>query len=97
MTFAEIIVNFKRDYGSYTNHKVALYEFQLFRESFFRRVASRTLDLIVIVVQPCNMGSCKLGNLSSRSTNTTADIKNSHAFLDVDTMCEIMLMSGNGL
>lgn len=56
-----------------------------------------TVDLVVVVVQTGDVCAGELGNLSCRSTDTTANIKNLHALLDANLVCKIVLMAGNGL
>lgn len=57
----------------------------------------RALNLVVIVVQASNVGSSELGDLASGSTNTTANIKNLHALLNTNLVCQVVFVTGNSL
>lgn len=56
-----------------------------------------TLNLVVVVVQAGDMGTCELGDLASRTTNTATDIENLHALLDANLVGKVVLMTSNGL
>ena len=56
-----------------------------------------TLDLVVVVVQAGDVGTSKLGNLTSRATDTAADIEDTHVLLDADLVGEVVLVAGNSL
>ena len=43
------------------------------------------------------MTSREGGNLSCRTSNTATDIENPHSLSDVDHVCHVMLVSGQGL
>lgn len=58
---------------------------------------SGALDLIVVVVQACDMGPRELGNLSGWSTDTATDVENLHTVRDADTVGEVVLVPGGGL
>jgi hypothetical protein len=81
----------------HTYHEIALYKLQLIRKAFFIRISSGPLNLVVVVVQSRNVSACKLCNLSSRSTNTASDIKDSVSFLDTNFGSQVMFMTSNCL
>lgn len=60
-------------------------------------VSYRAVDLVVVVVQAGDVCACKLGNLTSRSTDTAANIEHGLALLNADLVCKVVLMTGNGL
>ena len=80
-----------------TYHEVTLDEVELVRETLLGGVVCRTINLVVVVVQASDVAAGKLGNLASRAANTTADIEDFHALFDADRVCEVVLVSGNGL
>jgi hypothetical protein len=55
------------------------------------------LNLIAVVVETHDLATSKGSNFASWATNTTANIENGHVFGDVEAMCEIMFMAGEGL
>lgn len=86
--------------GRWTNisyHEVTLDICQLVRQLLLLGVVNRTVDLVVIVVQTSDVCARELGDLSCGSTNTTTNVENLHALLDVDLVCEVVLVAGNGL
>lgn len=80
-----------------THHEVALDKGQLLGEALLGSVVGSTLDLVVVVVQAGDVGTSELGNLTSRATDTAADIENAHVLLDADLVGEVVLVAGNGL
>ena len=78
-------------------HKVALDEAQLVAQTLALGVAGGALDLVVVVVQTDDVGVSELDDLARGATDTTADIQDPHAGLDVDLVGEVVLMAGNGL
>lgn len=56
-----------------------------------------TLDLVVIVVQAGDVSAGELGNLTSGTANTAADIKNLHILSDANAVGKVVLVAGNGL
>ena len=58
-------------------HEVALDEVKLLRQTLLGGVVGSTLDLVVVVVETSDVAASELCNLTSRATNTAADIKNS--------------------
>jgi len=69
-----------------THHEIPLDKFQLVREPFLSRICSRTLNLVVVIVEAGNMSASKLCNLARRAANTAANIKHAHAILDADVV-----------
>lgn len=43
------------------------------------------------------MGSCKLDDFSSRSTDTTSNVEDFHSRFDTDVVCEVMFVSSDSL
>lgn len=56
-----------------------------------------SVDLVVIVVETSYVGARELGNLSGRSTNTAAYVKDLHSLLDPDAMGKVVFVTGDGL
>jgi hypothetical protein len=83
MTFAARHVSqIRRSQSFETDHKVSLYKIQLVRKTLLCSISSGSLDLVVIVVESSDLGSGELGNLSSWTAHTTADIEDFHAIPD---------------
>lgn len=80
-----------------TDHKVTLGELELVGKSLLLSIVCRPLNLVVVVVEANDVGASELDNLPSGTSNTTSDIQNAHALLDVDHVGEIVLVTGNGL
>lgn len=78
-------------------HEITLDEGQLVGEVLLLCVAGCTLNLVIVVVQAGNVSTGELGDLSSWSTNTAANIQNLHALLDTDVVSEVVLVASNGL
>lgn len=60
-------------------------------------ISGCSLDLIIVVIQPGDVCASELGNLSSRSSNTTTDIKDFVSILDPNLGSEIVFVAGNCL
>lgn len=60
-------------------------------------VVGSTLNLVVVVVETCDVGTGELGNLARWPADAASDIENLHVFLDTDLVGKVVLMSGNGL
>lgn len=78
-------------------HEVTLGEAELVRQTITLSIPRRTLDLVVVVVEADNIGICELDNLTSRATNTTADIQNLHTILNLHAVSKVVFVTGNGL
>lgn len=78
-------------------HEVTLGEAELVRQTITLSIPRRTLDLVVVVVETDDIGVCELDNLTSRTTNTTADIQNLHTILDFHAVSKVVFVTGNGL
>lgn len=61
------------------------------------RVVCRTVDLVVVVVQSNDVDTGEPSDLPSGTTNTTADVENSHAISKAHHVCQVMLMAGDSL
>lgn len=81
--------------GSY--HKVTLDICQLVRQLLLIGIVDRAIDLVVVVVQTRDVCTRELGDLSRGTTDTTANVENLRTLLDVDLVCEVVFMAGNGL
>lgn len=66
-------------------------------EILFLRVFYRSRNLIRIVVKPNNFAPNILSDLSSRSTDTAANIENCHIVLKVQFISQKVFMSGESL
>lgn len=80
-----------------TYHEVTLDKLELVREALLLSIVGRAVNLVVVVVQAGDMTSSELGNLAGRTADTAANVKDPHALLDSDAVCEVMLVAGNGL
>ena len=80
-----------------TYHEIAFSEAELLRQALFLCIPGSPLYLVVVVVQACNIDSGKLGNLPSRSTNTTSDIQHVHALPQAHFVRQVVFMPGYGL
>lgn len=80
-----------------TYHKVTLDVGQLVCQLLLDCIVLSALNLVVVVVQASNVGAGELGNLASRTTDATADIKNLHTLLDTNLVCEVVFVAGNSL
>jgi hypothetical protein len=69
----------------------------LLRKLLLLCVVDCAVNLVVVVVQTGDVGAGELGDLSCGSADTAANIKDLHALLDADLVCEVVLMTGNGL
>lgn len=58
---------------------------------------SGTINLIIVVVEAGNVGSSELGDLARGATDTAADIKNLHAFLDAHAQRKVVFVASDGL
>jgi hypothetical protein len=76
-----------------TYHKVALNKFKQMRESFSFSVMCGSLHLVLVKVEPCDVGTGELDNLSGWTTHTTTDVEYLHALLDTDTRSEVVFVS----
>lgn len=80
-----------------TCHEVALDIVELLRKTLLSGVLCGALDLVVVVVQTGNVAASELGDLTSRPTDTTANIQDLHALLNADAVREVVLVAGNSL
>lgn len=80
-----------------TYHEVTLDELELAVKLLLLSIVCSAVDLVVVVVQTDDVATGELGDLAGRSTNTAADIENSHALLDTNLVRQVVLMAGNGL
>lgn len=78
-------------------HEVALDELVLIGQPAKFRVVRRTVDLVVVVVQSNDVDTREPSDLPSGTTDTTANIKNSHALSKTHHVCQVMLMTGDSL
>lgn len=53
--------------------------------------------LVVVVVQSCDIGIGKSGNLSGRPANTTSNVKDFHPCFETHHMGQVVLVAGNCL
>jgi hypothetical protein len=56
----------------------------LVRQALLRGIPSGALNLVVVVVQSGDVGAGELCNLSSRATNTAANVKDFVSILDAN-------------
>lgn len=84
-----------KPWGTY--HKVTLDELELAVQLLLLSIVCSAVDLVVVVVQTDGVAAGELGDLAGRSTNTAANIENSHALLDANLVRQVVLMAGNGL
>lgn len=80
-----------------TYHEVALDESQLVGQTLLLSVVSGSVNLVVVVVQTSDVGASKLGDFTSRATNTAANIEDLHSLLDAHAVGKVVLVAGNGL
>lgn len=80
-----------------TYHKVALDKGQLLGETLLLGIVSGSVDLVVVVVQAGDVASGELCNLTGRAANTAANVEHLHALLDANAVCQVVLVTGNGL
>jgi hypothetical protein len=78
-------------------HEITLDEIHLIGQSLLGCVLGGTLNLIVVVVEASDVGTGELGNLSSRATDTAANVEDLHALLNAHAMSEVVFVSGNSL
>ena len=84
--------------------EVALLERDGVGKAGFRCEFARALDLVVVVVQPDNVGLAKQGNLARRAAHAAAHIQASLPFVQADLcllflflfLCNIFYMHGKG-
>ena len=55
------------------------------------------LDLVIVVVQADDVCAGELCDFSSWASDTTANVEHLHAIAQTHHMCQVMLMTGNGL
>lgn len=67
------------------------------RQALLFGIGSSTLNLVIVVVQTSDVSTGELCNLPGRSSNTTANVKNSVSILDANFGSEVVLVAGNGL
>lgn len=67
------------------------------RKTFLLSIARRTLDLVVVVIEPNDIGAREFDNLSSGSSNTAPNIQDTHALLEIHHVCQVVFMAGNCL
>lgn len=78
-------------------HEVTLGEAELVRQTIALGIPRRTLNLVVVVVETDDIGVRELNNLTSWTTNTTADIQNLHTILNPHAVSKVVFVTGNGL
>jgi hypothetical protein len=78
-------------------HEVSLDEGKLVGQALLVSVVGSALNLVVVVVETCDVCTGELGDLARWPAYAATDIENLHALLDADLMGKIVLMSGNGL
>lgn len=78
-------------------HKVTLNVGKLIIKLLHLGVVVSLLDLVVIVVKTNNVNISKAADLTTGTTNTTANIKDLHASLEAHLVSKVVLMSGSGL
>ena len=66
-------------------------------QTFLLRISRRTLNLIIIVVQPSDVCTRELCNFSSWTTNSAANVENSVSVFDADLRGQVVFVTGNGL
>ena len=74
-------------------HKVTLHKLDLVRQASLLGVLARTSDLEVVVVQAGNFGVAKPRNFTCRAANTTSNVENAHAWLEVHHRGKVVLMA----
>lgn len=67
-------------------HKVTLDKIKLASESFLFGVVTSTFNLVVIVIQSCDMATSEFGNFTSRTADATANVEDLHTLLDPDAV-----------
>lgn len=91
------ISNSVRNFLENAYHEIALHKLQLFSHPILACITSCSLNLICIDIQACDIATCKLGDLTGRTANTTAHIKHFHVLLNSNAVGEVMFVAGNGL
>ena len=66
-------------------------------ETLLLGIPSRTLNLVVIVVQPSNVCASELCDFAGWPSNTTANVEDFVSVFDTDLRGEIVLMASNSL
>jgi len=78
-------------------HKITLNEFKLVRKTLLGSVMGGALNLVVVIVQAGDVASGELGDLTSWSADTTADVEDPHPLFDANAVRKVVLVSCNGL
>ena len=78
-------------------HEVTLDKVQLLGEAFLHSIVSSTINLVVVVVEAGDVSAGKFGNLTSRTTDTAANIEDLHALLNAYRVRKVVLMASDGL
>lgn len=78
-------------------HEVALDERHLVRKTGLGSLLASAEDLELVVVDTNDVGVRETGNLTGGATNTTADVKNTHARAETSHRGEVVLVTSNGL
>jgi len=78
-------------------HKVALDERDLVRETGLGRLLARAEHLELIVVDADNVAVRERGNLTGGTTDTAANVKDTHTGAKTDHGREVVLVAGEGL
>jgi len=75
-------------------HKIALDELDFFLELGLGGVLTCPLDLEIVIVETNDVDIGEGGNFTSGSANTTSDIEDAHARLQLHHMGEVVFMAG---
>lgn len=80
-----------------THHEITWHKVEQAGKAFLGRVVGRPLHLVCVEVETSDVRAGELDNLSGRSADAAADVKDLHARLDACLVRNVVFVSGDGL